>query len=258
MIPRAPSGADRPVTVSRWPDLLILRPLDQASPRTRAQAPLSSQQRVGQRVIFSYPGLTVPSALLQQITAGEGAGVIFFGDNISGEAQIASVIQRLRAAQRQSPVSSPLLLMTDQEGGEVGACPCAPCRKQRKSANPYGGSPADGAGTIWPCRHERQPGTGAGLFTSPAISQPPPTESHRPPPPTGPPPGKTGGRPPPHIGRAVRVTGNDTWLRLDVTMNETSGRSIRGAPDPPAGRWPARCWARWPRPTTPFRTPGSG
>ena len=87
-------------------------------------------------MIFSYPGLTVPSALLQQITAGEGAGVIFFGDNISSEAQIASVIQRLRAAQRQSPVSSPLLR------------------------------------------------------------------------------------------RAVRVTRNDTWLRLDVTMNETSGWQI--------------------------------
>ena len=64
-------------------------------------------------MIFSYPGLTVPSALLQQITAGEGAGVIFFGDNISSEAQIASVIQRLRAAQRQSPVSSPLLRRAD-------------------------------------------------------------------------------------------------------------------------------------------------
>jgi beta-N-acetylhexosaminidase len=44
----------------------------------------------GQRVIFSYPGLTVPSALLQQITAGEAAGVVFFGGNISSEAQITS------------------------------------------------------------------------------------------------------------------------------------------------------------------------
>ena len=83
-------------------------------------------------MIFSYPGLTVPSALLQQITAGEGAGVIFFGDNISGEAQIASVIQRLRAAQRQSPVSSPLLLMTDQEGGEVRRLPGAPALSESR------------------------------------------------------------------------------------------------------------------------------
>src|SRR5262249_61824536 len=44
---------------------------------------LSSQQLAGQRVIFSYSGLTVPSALLTQISAGEAAGVIFFGGNIS-------------------------------------------------------------------------------------------------------------------------------------------------------------------------------
>jgi hypothetical protein len=54
----------------------------------------------GQRVIFSYPGLTVPPALLALITAGEAAGVIFFGDNISGDAQIASVIGQLGKAQK--------------------------------------------------------------------------------------------------------------------------------------------------------------
>jgi beta-N-acetylhexosaminidase len=37
----------------------------------------------GQRVIYSYPGLGVPTALLQVITAGQAAGVMFFGDNIS-------------------------------------------------------------------------------------------------------------------------------------------------------------------------------
>jgi len=107
------------------------------SPRARAQ--LSPQQMAGQRVIFSYPGLTVPSALLQQISAGEAAGVIFFGGNISSAAQIASVIRQLRAAQQQSPVASPLLLMTDQEGGEVRRLPGAPALSEKqigKSADP--------------------------------------------------------------------------------------------------------------------------
>ena len=36
----------------------------------RAQTALTSQQLAGQRVIFSYPGLTVPPALLQQVSAG--------------------------------------------------------------------------------------------------------------------------------------------------------------------------------------------
>jgi len=95
----------------------------QAAP---AEATLTSQQLAGQRVIFSYSGLTVPAALLQQISAGQAAGVIFFGGNISSDAQIASVIQQLVQAQQQSPVSSPLLLMTDQEGGEVRRLPGAP------------------------------------------------------------------------------------------------------------------------------------
>jgi beta-N-acetylhexosaminidase len=42
------------------------------------------------------------------------AGAIFFGENISSEAQIAAVITQLRQAQAQSPVQVPLLLMTDQ------------------------------------------------------------------------------------------------------------------------------------------------
>ena len=114
----------------------------------RAQQ-LSSQQLAGQRVIFSYSGLTVPSALLTQISAGEAAGVIFFGGNISNDAQIASVIAQLVAAQQQSPVSSPLLLMTDQEGGEVRRLPGAPVQSEKQigaSSNPTAAASAAGTG----------------------------------------------------------------------------------------------------------------
>src|SRR5215468_9282982 len=116
-----------------------MAPLASARTQARAQAALTSQQLAGQRVIFSYSGLTVPSALLQQISAGQAAGVIFFGGNISSEAQIASVIRQLRQAQRQSPVASPLLLMTDQEGGLVRRLPGAPVLSAKQigaSGNP--------------------------------------------------------------------------------------------------------------------------
>ena len=114
-------------------------------------AGLTSQQLAGQRVIFSYSGLTPPSALLQQISAGQAAGVIFFGGNISSETQIASVIQQLRQAQQQSPVAAPLLLMTDQEGGEVRRLPGAPTMSEKQigaSKNPVSaaGSAGTGAG----------------------------------------------------------------------------------------------------------------
>jgi beta-N-acetylhexosaminidase len=82
-------------------------------------ARLTPQQQAGQRVICSYSGLTPPSSLLQQISAGEAAGVIFITGNIASEGQIVSVIHQLIDANKQSPVKAPLLLMTDQEGGEV-------------------------------------------------------------------------------------------------------------------------------------------
>ncbi len=84
-------------------------------------AGLSPQQLAGQRVIYSYPGLTPPASLISLIQRGEAAGVIFFGQNISSKKQIAAVIQQLdqAGASPLNPVQAPLLLMTDQEGGQV-------------------------------------------------------------------------------------------------------------------------------------------
>jgi beta-N-acetylhexosaminidase len=62
----------------------------------RAAAALSNLQLAGQRVISSYSGLTPPQSLFNDITAGQTAGVIFFGGNISSDTQIAGVITQLR------------------------------------------------------------------------------------------------------------------------------------------------------------------
>jgi beta-N-acetylhexosaminidase len=124
-------------------------PLAGVATRPARAAGLTSQQLAGQRVIFSYSGLTVPSALLQQISAGQAAGVIFFGGNISSETQIASVIQQLRQAQQQSPVASPLLLMTDQEGGLVRRLPGEPTMSEKQigaSSDPPAAASAAGTG----------------------------------------------------------------------------------------------------------------
>jgi beta-N-acetylhexosaminidase len=93
---------------------------------------LTTRQLAGQRVIYSYPGLTPPESLLQLIRAGEVAGVIFFGENISSPGQIRSVIQQLTVANQQSPVRAPLLLVTDQEGGLVRRLPGAPVLSQKQ------------------------------------------------------------------------------------------------------------------------------
>ena len=105
----------------------------------RKLARLTPAQLAGQRVIFSYPGATPPTSLLDQISAGEAGGVIFFGENITSLAQIAAVIQQLNVAHAASPVRSPLLLMTDQEGGLVRRLPGQPVLSEKQigeSADP--------------------------------------------------------------------------------------------------------------------------
>jgi beta-N-acetylhexosaminidase len=118
--------------------------------RMRPQAAaLTNMQLAGQRVISSYPGLTPPASLFSDITAANTAGVIFFGENISSDSQIAAVITQLRQAQAQSPVQVPLLLMTDQEGGEVRRLPGAPVLSEKQigsSSDPVGEATSAGTG----------------------------------------------------------------------------------------------------------------
>jgi len=120
----------------------------QAAPQ-RNLLKLTPVQWAGQRVIFSYPGTTPPASLLDQISAGQAGGVIFFGENITSLSQIASVIQQLDAASQASPVRAPLLLMTDQEGGIVRRLPGEPVLSEKQigaSADPPAEAAAAGAG----------------------------------------------------------------------------------------------------------------
>ncbi|HUN30827.1 MAG TPA: glycoside hydrolase family 3 N-terminal domain-containing protein [Trebonia sp.] len=120
----------------------------QAAP-DQQPARLTRAQQAGQRVIFSYPGLTPPASLLDQISAGQAGGVIFFGENITSLTQIASVIAQLNAAQQASPVRLPLLLMTDQEGGLVRRLPGEPVLSEKQigaSADPVAEATSAGTG----------------------------------------------------------------------------------------------------------------
>ncbi|NUR31168.1 MAG: beta-N-acetylhexosaminidase, partial [Catenulispora sp.] len=121
-----------------------------APPPTTSGAPsnLTLQQLAGQRIVYSYQGLTPPPHLLDMIRQGRVAGVIFFSGNIADRAQITGVITQLRQAQQQSPVHLPLLLMTDQEGGIVRRLPGPPdvsAKQIGQSANPVGAASSAGA-----------------------------------------------------------------------------------------------------------------
>jgi beta-N-acetylhexosaminidase len=113
---------------------------------------LSAQQLAGQRVIFSYPGPAPPASLLARIRAGEAAGVILYRDNISSRAQTAQAIDELQQAAAHSRVREPLLIMTDQEGGQVRRLPGAPALSEQQI----------GASSR-PAAAARQAGRGAGV-----------------------------------------------------------------------------------------------
>ena len=110
---------------------------------------LTPQQLAGQRVIYAYAGLRPPASLLEAIRVGEAAGVIFFSNNISSPSQLGRVINQLQAASLASPVRRPLLMLTDQEGGEVRRLPGAPTLSEKQigtTANPVAAARAAGSG----------------------------------------------------------------------------------------------------------------
>jgi beta-N-acetylhexosaminidase len=109
---------------------------------------LTINQLAGQRIVYAYAGLRPPAALLAAIRAGQVGGVIFFGPNIASVAQIRGVIAQLQRASLASPVHAPLLMMTDQEGGEVNRVPGPPALSEKQiGSSPAGVSLARAAGT---------------------------------------------------------------------------------------------------------------
>jgi beta-N-acetylhexosaminidase len=130
--------------------------------QTAGLPPLSATQLAGQRVIYSYTGLTPPASLLRWIRAGKVAGVIFFGSNISSQAQLAAVAAELDRANAspQNPMRHyPLLLMTDQEGGLVRRLPGAPDESEKQ----IGEAPRPALAAKAAGRGAGQTLTGAGL-----------------------------------------------------------------------------------------------
>jgi beta-N-acetylhexosaminidase len=92
-------------------------------------AALPLDQAVGQRIVASLPGTTVPASLAREIRRGHVAGVILFSRNIASRAQLRALTGRLQAERRRGPLAlrdRSLLVMIDQEGGLVKRLPGAP------------------------------------------------------------------------------------------------------------------------------------
>ena len=122
----------------------------QSSSASASTANLTPMQLAGQRVIYSFSGTTPPDSLIRLIKEGEVGGVIFFSSNITSVSQLATVTKELDAAQQAGPVHLPLLLMTDQEGGQVrriaGGQPTESELAIGESANPAKAAASAGTG----------------------------------------------------------------------------------------------------------------
>jgi beta-N-acetylhexosaminidase len=122
-----PTNADATATTPA-----AARPHVPGSSSAAVAARLSPLQLLGQRIIYAYAGTDPPAALIAQIRQGEAGGVIFFGPNVADPAALSAAVRKLKAANAQSPVHASLLLMTDQEGGEVRRLPGAPVLSEKQ------------------------------------------------------------------------------------------------------------------------------
>ena len=92
----------------------------------------------GYHVIYSWPGATLPQELYDLAQDGKVGGVILFGENVSHD--LPDEIAELQDVYTKSPLymGKPLLIVTDQEGGEIVRLPGGP----QKSAKDVGSSPS--------------------------------------------------------------------------------------------------------------------
>jgi beta-N-acetylhexosaminidase len=112
-IPSRPTSVAQPVHKSKP----VTQPPDSYLPSSRT--PPSIARMIGQTIIARFAGPSPSASFLARIREGQVGGVILFSDNVTGgEAATRQLIGRLQqtAADGGSP---PLLIMIDQEGGEV-------------------------------------------------------------------------------------------------------------------------------------------
>jgi beta-N-acetylhexosaminidase len=101
-----------------------------------SSAGLSLAKAVGQLVISTYDGTTPPPQMLAAVRAGQTGAIILMGDNTAGGiAQTRESVNQLQSASKAGG-NPGLLIMTDQEGGEVKRLPGAPDAAAAQMSDP--------------------------------------------------------------------------------------------------------------------------
>jgi beta-N-acetylhexosaminidase len=136
---------------------------------TSAAAPnLTPRQLAGLRVIAGFDGRKVPKGLRRMISAGDVSGVILFSDNVGGRAQVRGLTRTLQNIPRPANVDQPLLVMADQEGGQVRRLPGPP----KASAEEVGRRGARSARKLGRATGESLAGMGVNVNLAPVLDVP--------------------------------------------------------------------------------------
>lgn len=110
------------------PARVVTAPAAGARGRSHSAADRTLARALGETIVSRMSGTAPSAALLEHVRAGRLGGVILFAENFAaGTAAAARAIAELQRAARAAG-TWPLLVMTDQEGGEVRRLADAPPR----------------------------------------------------------------------------------------------------------------------------------
>src|SRR5512133_2364826 len=100
--------------------------LGDGNPPPQPASRLTPAQLVGERIVVGFPGTRPPALVRQMIRAGELAGVVLYAENFPSRSAGSRLIEELQSLPRPRGLRDPLLILVDQEGGEVKRIDGAP------------------------------------------------------------------------------------------------------------------------------------
>lgn len=88
--------------------------------------------QAGQHVMYSYPGLTPPESLYKLTSEGKVGGLIIFKENVNSN--LPAIMDKFQTLYKASPAYNghPMIITTDQEGGNVRRVPGGPSQSARQ------------------------------------------------------------------------------------------------------------------------------
>lgn len=138
-------AVSQPVAKPARPSKPAAQPRHSHTASTRATSTLS--RMLGQTIIARFAGSSPSGSFLARVRGGQVGGVILFADNVAGgETKTRQLISRLQRAAAEGG-SPPLLIMTDQEGGEVKRLTWAPPALAPREMNSSAVARAEGEAT---------------------------------------------------------------------------------------------------------------